>query len=60
MSSLANSEDPNEIMHNVTFHQGLHCLLGKKTIFRERNKILFLENSLVSKGLKNTIFQQET
>ena len=24
---LANSEDPNEILHNVAFHQGLHCLL---------------------------------
>ena len=24
---LANSLDPDEISHNATFHQGLHCLL---------------------------------
>ena len=27
MSTLANSEDPDEMPHNVTFHQGVHCLL---------------------------------
>ena len=26
---LANSEDSNEMPHNVAFHQGLHCLQGK-------------------------------
>ena len=26
MLTLANCEDPDEIPHNVTFHQGLHCL----------------------------------
>ena len=25
--TLANSEDPDEMPHNVAFHQGLHCLL---------------------------------
>ena len=24
-----NSEDPEEMQHNATFHQGLHCLLGE-------------------------------
>ena len=24
--TLANSEDPDEMPHNVAFHQGLHCL----------------------------------
>ena len=23
---LANGEDPDEMLHNVTFHLGLHCL----------------------------------
>ena len=27
MSTLANSEDPDEMQHNAAFHQGLHCLL---------------------------------
>ena len=26
MGTLANSEDPDEMLHNVAFHQGLHCL----------------------------------
>ena len=25
--TLANSEDPDEMLHNAAFHQGLHCLL---------------------------------
>ena len=25
MSTLANSEDPHEMQHYDTFHQGLHC-----------------------------------
>ena len=27
MQILANSEDPDEMLHYVAFHQGLHCLL---------------------------------
>ena len=30
MGALANSEDPDEILHNATFHQSLHCLLGQR------------------------------
>ena len=26
-SVLANSEDPDEMLQNMAFHQGLHCLL---------------------------------
>ena len=26
-STLANSEDPDEMPHHAAFHQGLHCLL---------------------------------
>ena len=31
MSTLANSEDPDEIQHDAAFHQGLTCLLRQKT-----------------------------
>ena len=27
IGTLANSEDPDEILHNAAFNQGLHCLL---------------------------------
>ena len=27
MRTLANSEDPDEMLHKAAFHQGLHCLL---------------------------------
>ena len=30
MSSLSNSEDPDEMPHDAAFHQGLHCLLSQK------------------------------
>ena len=26
----SNNEDPDKMLHNVTFHQGLHCLLRQK------------------------------
>ena len=26
MGSSANSEDPDEMQHNASFHQGLYCL----------------------------------
>ena len=29
-ATLANSEDPDEMLHNATFNQGLHCLLRLK------------------------------
>ena len=30
MGTLANSEGPNEMQYNATFHLGLHCLLRQK------------------------------
>ena len=27
LGTLANSEDPDEMLHKAAFHQGLHCLL---------------------------------
>ena len=28
--TTADSEDPDEILHNKAFHQGLYCLLRQK------------------------------
>ena len=36
MSTLTNSEDPDEMQHYAAFHQGLHCE-GKK---RSSDKII--------------------
>ena len=33
MGTLAKSEDPDEMPHNVAFHQGLHYLQIKKMIW---------------------------
>ena len=32
MCSLANSEDPHAMLHNASFHQGLHCLLRQSDL----------------------------
>ena len=34
--SLANSDDPDEMLHYAAFHQGLHCLV-------RQNKLLGLK-----------------
>ena len=41
MGTLANIEDPDEMLHYAAFHQVLHCLLKTKSIIRERNIIFF-------------------
>ena len=30
MSTLENSEGPDEMQHNAAFHQGIHCFLNLK------------------------------
>ena len=30
MGTFTNSEDPDEMLHNASFHQGLHCLVRSK------------------------------
>ena len=30
LHALANSEEPDEILHHAAFHLGLHCLLRQK------------------------------
>ena len=32
MGTLANSEDPDEMQHDASFHQGLHCLIRLKPL----------------------------
>ena len=39
MSTLANSEDPDEMPQKAAFHQGLHCLQRQEQI---KNIILIL------------------
>ena len=41
MHTLTNSEDPDEMPHNVTFHQGVHCLLRHTQSSEEGNTISF-------------------
>ena len=41
MGTFANSEDPDGMLQNVTFHQGLHCLLlNKMDLQKKRNSII--------------------
>ena len=40
-------EEPYEMLQSMAVYQGLHRLLKTKTIFRERNEILF-ENQHIS------------
>ena len=42
MSTLANSEDPDEKSHNAAFRQGLHCLQRRKQS-SEKEKQFYLE-----------------
>ena len=39
MCTFANSEDPDDIPHNVVFHQSLHCLLRQIDLRRKKYKI---------------------
>ena len=41
MDSFTNSGDPDEMTHNVAFHQGLHCLIRSKDL--QTKKISFLK-----------------
>ena len=36
----------DEMLQNAAFYQGLHCFFKSKTIFRERNAILFVNHKL--------------
>ena len=36
MSTLANSEDPDEMPHDAAFHQGQYCLLRQEQISEKK------------------------
>ena len=41
--NLANSEDPEEMSHDASFHEGPHCLLllsSTKTVFSEKKELV--------------------
>ena len=40
MSTLENTEDPDEMQHDAAFHQGLHCLPRLNNLKRQINHIL--------------------
>ena len=42
MGSLTNSEDPDEMPHDVAFHQGLHLLLKQKDLQGKKNVFFFV------------------
>ena len=51
MRSLANSENPDEMLQNAAFHQGLHCLL--RQIRSSTKEIQFY----LEIGLNNILFR---
>ena len=38
MGTLANSEDPDEMLHDAAFHQGLQCLLRQNQSSGKENQ----------------------
>ena len=46
MGTLANSEDSDEMPHNVTFHQGLHCKLRQNLSSEKDIQYFFLNYNL--------------
>ena len=38
--SMANSEDPDEMLHNAAFHQGLNCLYDKNNLQKKKYIVL--------------------
>ena len=41
MLTSANSEDADEMLHNLAFHQGLHCLLRKINFQRKKHTFIW-------------------
>ena len=40
MSTMTNSEDPDEMQHYAAFHQGVHCLLRLIQHLGQKNIII--------------------
>ena len=45
MRTLENSENPDEMLHNAAFYQGLHCSLGQKR-YSEKDIQFYLETKI--------------
>ena len=41
-ASLANSEDQDKVLHNMAFHQSLHCLLRESGLQRKKYMYNFI------------------
>ena len=54
MDTLANSEDPDEMPHNVAFVQSVHCLLRQK---RSSEKYTFMKLNLLPLNIYNGPYQ---
>ena len=50
MGTFTNSEDPDEMLHNVAFHQGFHsvCLLRFKRSSDKKKNLFFLNYNQTS------------
>ena len=59
MSTLVNSEDPDEMQHNAAFHQGLHCLLRRKRSSDKRKQYFFLNYNLTPLDMYIGLSQQD-
>ena len=42
MGTLVNIEDPDEMLHNAAFHQGLHCWLRQNPSLEKEMHYFFL------------------
>ena len=54
MSTYANSEVPDEMPHDVAFHQGLHCLLRQNQSSEKETHFFFI-NSVAPQYIEWTI-----
>ena len=41
MGTLANIEDPDEMLHNAAFHQGIHCSLKQKRSSEKKYSLIW-------------------
>ena len=57
MGIFTNSEDPDEMPHNVAFHQGLNCCKGKNDLQTKDYNILMQMYNLTPQDMYNGLSQ---
>ena len=57
MDTFINSEDPDEMPHYVSFHQGLYCLLSKKDLQAKKQALPFKNYNLTPQGMYSGLFK---